>query len=70
MLALANGVMICKNMTICWWNGGNILKSWLDITFIRHHIRNLLVGVLDDETWIYMDQQFPDVRKFRPKVGF
>mmetsp|Transcript_41612 Transcript_41612/g.69529 ORF Transcript_41612/g.69529 Transcript_41612/m.69529 type:complete len:430 (+) Transcript_41612:191-1480(+) len=69
MLALANGVMICKNTTICWWNGGNILKSWLDITFTRHHVRNLLVGVLDDETWIYMDQKFPDVKKFRPKVA-
>ena len=25
MLALANGVMICQNTTICWWNGGDIL---------------------------------------------
>jgi hypothetical protein len=22
MLTLANGIMICKNATICWWNGG------------------------------------------------
>ena len=29
MLALANGVMICKNTTICWWNGGDILGQSL-----------------------------------------
>ncbi|KAJ9529018.1 hypothetical protein QJQ45_007084 [Haematococcus lacustris] len=31
MLTLANGIMICKNTTICWWNGGNILESFLTI---------------------------------------
>ena len=22
----ANGIMICKNTSICWWGGGNILE--------------------------------------------
>eukprot|EP00959_Pyramimonas_sp_CCMP1952_P206825 4326056-Pyramimonas_sp.AAC.1 len=68
MLALANGVMICKNTTICWWNGGNILQSFLQMAHGRHQISNLVVGVLDDETWKYMDEHFPRVHKFRPKV--
>eukprot|EP00241_Pyramimonas_parkeae_P005825 CAMPEP_0114251440 /NCGR_PEP_ID=MMETSP0058-20121206/15273_1 /TAXON_ID=36894 /ORGANISM="Pyramimonas parkeae, CCMP726" /LENGTH=401 /DNA_ID=CAMNT_0001365245 /DNA_START=31 /DNA_END=1236 /DNA_ORIENTATION=+ len=66
MIALANGVMICKNTTICWWNGGNILHTWLEM-IARHGINNLVVGVLDDETWEYMDVHFPNVVKFRPK---
>lgn len=31
MLALTNAVMICQNTTLCWWNGGNILGSFLEI---------------------------------------
>lgn len=42
MIALANGVMICRNTTICWWNGGNILHTWLDM-INRHAIHNLAV---------------------------
>ena len=42
MLALVNGVMICKNTTICWWNGGNILQTWLEM--IQHQgISNVVV---------------------------
>lgn len=53
MLALANGIMICRNTTICWWNGGNILESFLQI--IDHNgISNHLIGVMDDETEAYL----------------
>lgn len=53
MLALANGIMICKNTSICWWNGGNILESFLEI--IDHNkISNHLIGVMDDETERYL----------------
>jgi hypothetical protein len=31
MLTLANGIMICKNATICWWNG-----RCPDFTCYRH----------------------------------
>lgn len=43
MLALANAVMICKNSTICWWNGGNILESFLTI-LKRTNVTNHLIG--------------------------
>lgn len=53
MLALANGIMICKNKTICWWEGGNILETFLEI--IDHNkITNHLIGVMDDETEAYL----------------
>ena len=53
MLSLANGIMICKNTTICWWQGGNILESFLEI--IDHNkITNHLIGVMDDETEAYL----------------
>ena len=49
----ANGIMICTNKTICWWNGGNILESFLQI--IDHNkITNHLIGVMDDETEAYL----------------
>ncbi len=31
MLALANSIMICKNTTQCWWKGGNILETFIEI---------------------------------------
>ncbi|KAK3261250.1 hypothetical protein CYMTET_29832 [Cymbomonas tetramitiformis] len=68
MFVLANGVMICQNTTICWWNGGNILKSWLDVVTHKLKMTNFIVGVLDDETWKYMDSHYPNVHKFRPKM--
>lgn len=43
MLTLANGIMICQNKTICWWDGGNILESFL--TILSHNkITNYLIG--------------------------
>jgi len=65
MLALANGVMICKNTTICWWGGGNILHSWLD-NLREVGVTNVVVGVLDDETERYLIANFPSVAYFRP----
>ena len=68
MLGLANGVMICKNVKICWWNGGNILQSFLEVTWGRLGVRNMIIAVLDDETAEYMKSNWPDVPTFRPDV--
>ena len=65
MLGLANGVMICENKKICWWEGGNILESFLDVTWRRLGVRNLILAVLDDETEAYMAKHWPDVHTFR-----
>lgn len=65
MLTLANGIMICKNSTICWWNGGNILESF--ITILKHNnITNYLIGVMDDETEKYLTGR--DINFFRVKI--
>ncbi|KAG2427113.1 hypothetical protein HXX76_012624 [Chlamydomonas incerta] len=53
MLGLANAVMICQNATVCWWNGGNILESFLEI-LERSNISNHLIGVTDEETGGYL----------------
>mmetsp|Transcript_8153 Transcript_8153/g.21733 ORF Transcript_8153/g.21733 Transcript_8153/m.21733 type:complete len:470 (+) Transcript_8153:193-1602(+) len=53
MLALANGVMICQNTTICWWGGGDILGSFLTI-LEKVDIKNYIIGVMDDETERYL----------------
>jgi arabinosyltransferase len=45
--------MICKNTTICWWEGGNILGSFLTILEAAN-VTNYLIGVMDDETESYM----------------
>ena len=29
MVALANDVMMCTNRKTCWWNGGNVLETFL-----------------------------------------
>jgi len=65
MLGLANGVMICRNTKICWWDGGNILESFLEVTWRRLGVRNLILAVLDDETETYMAKHWPDVPTFR-----
>ncbi|KAL6756737.1 nucleotide-diphospho-sugar transferase-domain-containing protein [Haematococcus lacustris] len=65
MLTLANGIMICKNTTICWWNGGNILESFLTI-LSRAKITNYLIGVMDDETEQYLKGR--DVNYFRVNI--
>lgn len=49
MLALANDVMMCSNPKTCWWNGGNVLKTFLEGTR-RLEVRNQLIVSLDDET--------------------
>eukprot|EP00873_Tetraselmis_striata_P045504 jgi/Tetstr1/465768/TSEL_010393.t1 len=67
MLALANGVMICQNVTICWWDGGNILKSWLH-TLRFAGITNYLIAVLDDETETYLREVEHETRFFRPNL--
>ncbi|GFR45714.1 hypothetical protein Agub_g7126, partial [Astrephomene gubernaculifera] len=74
MLALANAVMICQNTTICWWNGGNILESFLEI-LERSNISNHLIGVTDDETARYLEDRAARrgpgsfaVHWFRPSV--
>uniref|UniRef100_A0A061R0L6 Nucleotide-diphospho-sugar transferase domain-containing protein n=2 Tax=Tetraselmis sp. GSL018 TaxID=582737 RepID=A0A061R0L6_9CHLO len=67
MLALANGVMICRNTTICWWNGGNILGSWLRT--LRHAgITNYAIAVLDDETERYLREEEGETKFFRPAL--
>lgn len=53
MLGLTNAVMICKNTTLCWWNGGNILESFLEI-LERSKITNHLIGVTDDQAATYV----------------
>jgi len=49
MVALANDVMMCTNRRTCWWNGGNVLETFLKSTS-RLGITNLVVITLDDET--------------------
>lgn len=66
MLGLANGVMICQNTTICWWNGGNILHAFLE-DLPKAGVKNFLLAVLDDETERYVARHFPHVHRFRPK---
>ncbi|KAG2433608.1 hypothetical protein HYH02_012537 [Chlamydomonas schloesseri] len=56
MLGLANAVMICQNATVCWWNGGNILESFLEI-LERSNITNHLIGVTDEETGGYLSKR-------------
>jgi len=67
MLALANGVMICQNKTICWWEGGNILKSWLE-TLRYSGITNFIIAVLDDETEKYLIEVEKETKYFRPAM--
>lgn len=65
LLALANAVMICQNKTVCWWEGGNILESFLRV--LKHaNISNYIIGVLDDETEAYLKPK--GVNYFRPNV--
>mmetsp|Transcript_18645 Transcript_18645/g.40053 ORF Transcript_18645/g.40053 Transcript_18645/m.40053 type:complete len:447 (+) Transcript_18645:53-1393(+) len=65
MLTLANGVMICQNTTICWWNGGNILQSFLEI--LEHNkITNYVIGVMDDETEKYLAER--NANQFRVNI--
>ena len=49
MLAIANDVMMCTNRKTCWWNGGNVLETFLD-SVARLKVRNALIITLDDAT--------------------
>uniref|UniRef100_A0A6T0ADR2 Nucleotide-diphospho-sugar transferase domain-containing protein n=2 Tax=Emiliania huxleyi TaxID=2903 RepID=A0A6T0ADR2_EMIHU len=49
MLSLANDVMMCTNRKTCWWNGGNVLETFLE-SLRRLQLRNSLVITLDDAT--------------------
>ena len=47
MLALANDVMMCSNRKTCWWNGGNVLDTFLK-SLQRLKVTNVVVITLDD----------------------
>ena len=49
MIALTNDVMMCTNRKTCWWNGGNILETFLDQAR-RVRLTNYVIVTLDDET--------------------
>ena len=49
MVALANDVMMCTNRRTCWWNGGNILETFLR-SMKRIGLTNYAIITLDDET--------------------
>jgi len=49
MLALANDVMMCSNHRTCWWNGGNILETFLK-GLQRIPVANVVIITLDDAT--------------------
>ena len=68
MLALSNDVMLCNNPSTCWWDEGNILESFLDVTWRRLGVRNLVLAVLDDATEAYMKKHWPEVHRFRPDL--
>ena len=55
MLALANDVMMCSNPKTCWWNGGNVLLTFLNATK-RLGIMNQLILSLDDETHSFCEK--------------
>ena len=49
MLALANDVMMCSNRKTCWWDGGNILQTFLK-GLRRLPVSNVVIVTLDDPT--------------------
>ena len=49
MVGLVNDVMMCTNRKTCWWNGGNILETFLQAAQ-RLNLRSYLIVTLDDET--------------------
>ena len=56
MIAFANDVMMCTNTKTCWWNGGNVLASFLDVIDTLH-ISNYLILSLDDNTHAYLESR-------------
>ncbi|KAG2499805.1 hypothetical protein HYH03_002101 [Edaphochlamys debaryana] len=74
MLGLTNAVMICQNTTLCWWNGGNILESFL-VILERSNVTNHLIGVTDEQAAKYLidraEKRGPGafaINWFRPNV--
>ena len=63
MLALANDVMMCTNPKTCWWNGGNVLETFLKAN-ARLKLRNVVVITLDDATEAFC-QKFGGVHSLR-----
>ncbi len=55
MLALANDVMMCTNRKTCWWNGGNVLETFLKASR-RLKLTNVVVINLDDATQDFCKQ--------------
>ena len=49
MLGIANDVMMCTNRKTCWWNGGNVLETFLK-GVTRLGIKNSVTITLDDAT--------------------
>ena len=63
MVALANDVMMCSNRKTCWWNGGNVLDTFLK-SVIRLKVTNVVIITLDDETEAFCNR-FPTVSSLR-----
>ena len=63
MVALANDVMMCSNPKTCWWNGGNILETFLKAN-ARLKLQNAVVITLDDATEAFC-QKFGSVNSLR-----
>jgi hypothetical protein len=55
MLALANDVMMCTNRKTCWWNGGNVLETFLKASK-RLALKNVVVITLDDATHTFCEK--------------
>ena len=68
MLAFANDVMMCNNPKTCWWNGGNVLGSFLDVVHDALGMRNYLVLSLDDNTNAYLRNRGANFVPFRVEV--
>ncbi|KAJ1623989.1 hypothetical protein T492DRAFT_282296 [Pavlovales sp. CCMP2436] len=49
MIGIANDVMMCTNPKTCWWGGGNILASFVDV-LRRLSVDNYIIIALDDQT--------------------
>ena len=55
MLTLANDVMMCTNRKTCWWNGGNVLETFLQASK-RLALKNVVVITLDDGTHSFCEK--------------
>ena len=55
LLGLANDVMMCTNPRTCWWDGGNVLDTFLK-ALRRLHVPNALVISLDNATHSFVQR--------------